>query len=172
MYPYLDFFNDPEPREMDFMNDPVLDDKDLRSHLNARVGSDRAHPEEPPPEDPVNIIHEAPTVPPGAGPMPYQYPVHPMGIPDLNYQWWQHTPQSYAPPPTYQYQPVVYPIPAYFPTPGVSAVPPGHGFTPVNPEFRRVQSERRPPSAYQEPLLQPPRSGGGGGARISQWVGV
>nr|GMD06015.1 hypothetical protein Iba_chr06bCG11950 [Ipomoea batatas] len=92
MYPYLDFFNDPEPREMDFMNDPVLDDQDLRSQLNARVGSDRAHPEEPPPEDPVNIIHEAPTLPPGAGLMPYQYPVHPMGILDLNYQWWQHTP--------------------------------------------------------------------------------
>lgn len=111
MYPYLDFFNKPEAQEMDFMNDLGTDGQDLRSHLNTRAGSDRTHPEEPPQQDPNNIIHEATTYPPGAGSVPYQYPVTPMGIPDLNYQWWQHTPQYYAPPPPYQFQPGVYLLP-------------------------------------------------------------
>nr|GMD80171.1 hypothetical protein Iba_chr13dCG11030 [Ipomoea batatas]GMD80172.1 hypothetical protein Iba_chr13dCG11040 [Ipomoea batatas] len=93
MYPYLDFFNEPEAQEMDFMNDPEVSAQDLRSHLIARAGSDRAHPVEPPPQNPINIIYEAPTYPPGMGQVLYQYLMNSMGIPDLNYQWWQHTPQ-------------------------------------------------------------------------------
>nr|GMC46367.1 uncharacterized protein LOC109155647 [Ipomoea batatas] len=102
MYPYLDFFNEPDAQEMEFMEDPEAEERDLRTHLNARAGLERAHPVEPPPQEPVNVIHEIPTYPQGAGQMPYQYPLNPIGIPDLNYQWWQHTPQYYPLPP-YQF---------------------------------------------------------------------
>lgn len=47
MYPYLEFFNEPKAEGMDFLNDIGTDDEDLRSHLNARMETDRAHPEEP-----------------------------------------------------------------------------------------------------------------------------
>nr|GMC71100.1 aldehyde oxidase GLOX1-like [Ipomoea batatas] len=111
MYPYLDFFNEPENQEMEYADDPEAGDQDLRFHLNAHTGSDRAHPAEPPPQEPVNIIHEG-------------------------------TPQYYPPP--YQFQPGIYPQPAYFLVPGVSP-------NPVNPELRRVQSERRPSAPYPDP---------------------
>nr|GMC48921.1 disease resistance protein At4g27190-like [Ipomoea batatas] len=96
-YPYLDFFNEQENQEMEYAADPEADDQDLRSHLNARMGSDRTHPAEPPPQDPVNVIHEVPVYPQATGPAMYQYPVHPMGVPDLNYPWWQGTPSIIRP---------------------------------------------------------------------------
>nr|GMC54425.1 hypothetical protein Iba_chr01dCG16000 [Ipomoea batatas] len=74
MYPYLDFFNEQENKEMEYAADPETDDQDLRSHLNARMGSDRTHPAEPPPQDPVNVIHEVPVYPQATGPAMYQYP--------------------------------------------------------------------------------------------------
>nr|GLL17271.1 hypothetical protein Itr_chr01CG11300 [Ipomoea trifida] len=68
---------------MEYVNDPEVEDQDLRSHLNARAGSDRTHPVEPPPQEPVNIIHEVPTYPPSMGQMPYQYPHELYGDPRL-----------------------------------------------------------------------------------------
>nr|GME18669.1 ribonuclease H [Ipomoea batatas] len=121
---------------MEYMNDPEAGDQDLRSHLNARTGSERAHHVEPPPQEPIDIIHEVPVYPQGARQIPYPYTMNPMGVPDLNYPWWQHTPQYYPHPPPYQFQPGVFSQPTYFPVPRVSP-------TPVNPELRRVQSERR-----------------------------
>nr|GMC69165.1 serine/threonine-protein phosphatase 7 long form homolog [Ipomoea batatas] len=47
MYPYLDFFNEPENQEMEYADDLEAGDQDLRFHLNAHTGSDRAHPAEP-----------------------------------------------------------------------------------------------------------------------------
>nr|GMD16255.1 beta-galactosidase-like [Ipomoea batatas] len=142
MYPYLDFFNEPENKEMEYADDLEAGDHDLRSHLNARIGSDRTHQAEPPPQDPVNVIHEVPVYPQTTGPVTYQYPVHPMGIPDLNYPWWQGTPQYYPTP--YQFPPGIYPQPAYFSVPEVSP-------NPVNPELRRARSERRPSTPYHDP---------------------
>nr|GMD76717.1 uncharacterized protein LOC109155647 [Ipomoea batatas] len=141
MYPYLDFFNEPE-NQMEDSDDPEAGDRDLRSHLNARMGSDRAHPVEPPAQEPINVIHEVPIFPQAVGQTPYQYPMNPMGVPDLNYPWWQGTPQYYPPP--YQFPPGIYPWPTYFPMPEVSP-------NPVNPELRRVQSERRPSAPYPDP---------------------
>nr|GMD32876.1 uncharacterized protein LOC109155647 [Ipomoea batatas] len=141
MYPYLDFFNEPE-NQMEDPDDHGTGDQDLRSHLNARMGSDRAHPVEPPPQEPINVIHEVPVFPQIVGQPSYQYPMNPMGVPDLNYPWWQGTPQYY--PPQYQFTPGVYPQPAYFPMP--EAAP-----NPVNPELRRVQSERRHSAPYPDP---------------------
>nr|GMD26874.1 uncharacterized protein LOC109155647 [Ipomoea batatas] len=141
-YPYLDFFNEQENQEMEYAADPEADDQDLRSHLNARMGSDRTHPAEPPPQDPVNVIHEVPVYPQATGPAMYQYPVHPMGVPDLNYPWWQGTPQYYPTP--YQFPQGIFPQPAYFPVP---ETPPN----PVHPELRRAQSERRPSGPYRDP---------------------
>nr|GLL49721.1 uncharacterized protein LOC109155647 [Ipomoea trifida] len=141
MYPYLDFFNELE-NQMEDPDDPGTGDQDFRSHLNARMGSDRAHPVEPPPLEPINVIHEVPVFPQIVGQPSYQYPVNPMGVPDLNYPWWQGTPQYYPPP--YQFTPGGYPQPAYFPVP--EAAP-----NPVNPEFRRVQSERRHSAPYPDP---------------------
>nr|GMC53112.1 hypothetical protein Iba_chr01dCG3570 [Ipomoea batatas] len=78
MYPYLDFFNEPEAQEMEYVNDPEVEDQDLRSHLNARAGSDRTHPAEPPPQEPVNIIHESTNFPaPGVSPAPLRRDVTP-----------------------------------------------------------------------------------------------
>nr|GLL23711.1 uncharacterized protein LOC109155647 [Ipomoea trifida] len=142
MYPYLDFFNEQENQEMEYAADPEADDQDLRSHLNARMGSDRTHPAEPPPQDPVNVIHEVPVYPQATGPAMYQYPVHPMGVPDLNYPWWQGTPQYYPTP--YQFPQGIFPQPAYFPVP---ETPPN----PIHPELRRAQSERRPSGPYRDP---------------------
>nr|GLL41911.1 hypothetical protein Itr_chr12CG14900 [Ipomoea trifida] len=130
MYPYLDFFNELDAQEMEFVDVPEAGDHDLRSHLNARAGSERDHPAEPPPQEPINVIHEIPTYLQGVGQVPYQHPMNPMGIPDLNYQWWQHMPQYYPPPP-YQFQPGVFSQPTYFPTPAVSPMP-------ANPGLRRV----------------------------------
>nr|GMD52569.1 hypothetical protein Iba_chr11bCG12870 [Ipomoea batatas] len=65
MYPYLDFFNEQENQEMEYAADPEVDDQDLRSHLNDRMGSDRTHPVEPPPQDPGT---------PQYYPTPYQFP--------------------------------------------------------------------------------------------------
>nr|GLL35697.1 uncharacterized protein LOC109155647 [Ipomoea trifida] len=140
MYPYLDFFNEPENQEMEYVDDLEAGDHDLRSHLNTRMGW--THPAEPSPQDPVKVIHEVPVYPQTTGPVTYQYPVHPMGIPDLNYPWWQGTPQCYPTP--YQFPPGIYPQPAYFPVPKVSP-------NPVNPELRRAQSERRPSAPYHDP---------------------
>nr|GMD34462.1 hypothetical protein Iba_chr09cCG12290 [Ipomoea batatas] len=67
MYPYLDFFNEPDAQELEFMDALGAEEQDLRSHLNARAGSVRDHPVEPPPEEPVNVIHEIPTYPPEMG---------------------------------------------------------------------------------------------------------
>nr|GMD27164.1 uncharacterized protein LOC109155647 [Ipomoea batatas] len=142
MYPYLDFFNEQENQEMEYAADPEADDQDLRSHLNARMGSDRTHPVEPPPQDPVNVIHEVPVYPQATGPVTYQYPLHPMGVPDLNYPWWQGTPQYYPTP--YQFPPGLYPQPAY-------VLVPETPLNPVNPELRRAQSERRAPGPYRDP---------------------
>nr|GMC64619.1 ribonuclease H [Ipomoea batatas] len=105
MYPYLDFFNERETQDMEYMNDPEAGDQDLRSHLNARTGSERAHHVEPPPQEPIDIIHEVPVYPQGARQIPYPYTMNPMGVPDLNYPWWQHTPQYYPHPPPYQAPP-------------------------------------------------------------------
>nr|GMC51328.1 uncharacterized protein LOC109155647 [Ipomoea batatas] len=91
------------------------------------------------------------------GQMPYQYPMNSMGIPDLNYQWWQHTSQYYPQPPPYQFQPGIYPQSTYFPAPGVSPAPLRRDGTPNNPELRRVQSERRASMPYPEPPVQPRR---------------
>nr|GLL29455.1 uncharacterized protein LOC109155647 [Ipomoea trifida] len=142
MYPYLDFFNEQENQEMEYIDDPEADNQDLRSHLNARMGSDRAHPVEPPQQDPVNVIHEVPVYPQATGPVTYQYPLHPMGVPDLNYPWWQGTPQYYPTP--YQFPLGVYPQLAYVPVPETP-------LNPVNPELRRAQSERRAPGPYRDP---------------------
>nr|GLL30039.1 uncharacterized protein LOC109155647 [Ipomoea trifida] len=106
------------------------------------MGSDRTHPVEPPPQDPVNVIHEVPVYPQATGPVTYQYPLHPMGVPDLNYPWWQGTPQYYPTP--YQFQPGIYPQPAYVPVP---ETPPN----PINPELRRAQSKRRASGPYHDP---------------------
>nr|GME03463.1 hypothetical protein Iba_scaffold786CG0050 [Ipomoea batatas] len=37
---------------MEYADDPEAGDQDLRFHLNAHTGSDRAHPAEPPPQEP------------------------------------------------------------------------------------------------------------------------
>nr|GLL20082.1 uncharacterized protein LOC109184184 [Ipomoea trifida] len=142
MYPYLDFFHEQENQEMEYAADPEADDQDLRSHLNARMGSDRTHPAEPPPQDPVNVIHEVPMYPQATGPAMYQYPAHPMGVPDLNYPWWQGTPQYYPTP--YQFPQGIFPQPTYFPVPETP-------LNPVHPELRRAQSERRPSGPYHDP---------------------
>nr|GMC60957.1 hypothetical protein Iba_chr02bCG15510 [Ipomoea batatas] len=92
MYPYLDFFNEPETQEMEYMNDLEAGDQDLRSHLNARTGSERAHPAEPLPQEPIDIIHEH---------TPQYYP-HP---PPYQFQ-----PGVFS-------QPAYFPIPGVSPTP-------------------------------------------------------
>nr|GMD12749.1 uncharacterized protein LOC109155647 [Ipomoea batatas] len=125
---------------MEFAADPEAGDQELRFHLNTRAGSERSHPVEPPSQEPVNIIHEVPVYTQGMGQVPYQYLVNPTGVPDLNYPWWQHTPQYYAHPQPYQYQPRFFPQPTYFPI--ISPTP--------NPELRRAQSERRPSREHPE----------------------
>lgn len=57
MYPYLDFFNEPDVEGIEFLNDLNAENEDLRSHLNAHMESNRTRPEVVPQPDPVNIIH-------------------------------------------------------------------------------------------------------------------
>nr|GMD74855.1 hypothetical protein Iba_chr13aCG9300 [Ipomoea batatas] len=87
MYPYLDFFNEPETEGMEFLNNASAEDEDLRSHLNTCMGTNQAHPKESQQQDFVNIINEVPTYPTMPPQMPYHYPVNPMGLPDPNYHW-------------------------------------------------------------------------------------
>nr|GMC79909.1 uncharacterized protein LOC109155647 [Ipomoea batatas] len=139
----MDFFVEPVDEGTDSMNYDAGSD-DLRSHLDARVGLHTDQEELF--QDSVNVIHDIPVYPTAATPAPYPYGVNPMGIPDPTYQWWQHTPQYYAPP-MYQFQPPpqLYPQPTYAPMPNPSVVPPVGVPAMSDPELRRVQSERRPP---------------------------
>nr|GMD35896.1 uncharacterized protein LOC109155647 [Ipomoea batatas] len=140
----MDFFAEPVDEGTDSM-DYDAGSGDLRSHLDARAGLNTGQEELF--QDPVNVIHDIPVYPTAATPIPYLYAGNPIGIPDPAYQWWQHTPQYYPPPPMYQFQPPpqMYPQPTYAPMPNPSVVPPVGVPAMSDPELRRVQSERRPP---------------------------
>nr|GLL21722.1 uncharacterized protein LOC109155647 [Ipomoea trifida] len=140
----MDRFTEPAEEGADVMNYDAenydADSDDLRSHLNARADAEELF------QDLVNVIHDIPVYPTVTTPIPYPYGINPMGIPDPSYQWWQHTPQYYAPP-MYQFQPPphLYPQHAYAPVPSPSAIPPVGAAAMNDPELRRAHSERRPP---------------------------
>jgi len=85
MYPYTDFFSEHEPEGMEFLNDLDTENEDLRSHLNARMGTSHNPPNEVPQQDPINIIHKVPTYQPMPTLMPYPYVINPIGVLDPNY---------------------------------------------------------------------------------------